>query len=206
MKRTRLLLFLSLFALLVPLGTASRTKAQTPITVKLWMSDFKPRVTIDNELIPKFEAANPNIKVDYQAFLGSDYDAKLATAFGAGAGPDMFNQWTDFIANSYAQGLLAPVDAKSAGFDSIQAVYDSYSNGKTILSGAEFNGVLYGLPTEISNFFCFANDDLFKAAGLDASKDFPKTWEDMITVAQKLTKRDSAGVLKKRSIDFNCEA
>ena len=57
-------------------------------------------------------------------------------------------------------------------------------------------------PTEVSNWACYANNAIWKAAGLDPKKDWPKTWEALPAVAEKLTKRDQNGVPIRRGFDF----
>ncbi len=173
-----------------------------PVTVKLWMHIHAPRVTLDQELIAQFEKDNPNIKVEYTTVPDGDWDTTLATALASGTGPDLFNQATFAMGQFYAQGNIVPVDATAAGYTDQKAIYDSYAFGDSMLAGATFDGTLYGLPTELSTYACFTNNALFKAAGLDPVKDFPATWEDMKTVAEKLTVRDASGVLTQRGFDF----
>jgi len=74
---------------------------------------------------------------------------------------------------------------------------------ETIMSGAIFEGKLYGIPNEVSTYACFLNNLLWKEAGLDPEKDFPAYWEDFPTVMEKLTKRDAAGNILQRGFDFN---
>ena len=47
------------------------------------------------------------------------------------------------------------------------------------------------------------NNTLWREAGLDPNKDFPKTWEELPAVAEKLTKRDANGVPIRRGFDFD---
>ncbi len=172
------------------------------VTVKLWMHIHPPRVALDEELIAQFEKDNPNIKVEYTTVPDQEWDTTLSTALASGAGPDLFNQATFAMGQFYAQGNIVPVDAQAAGYKDQQDIYNSYAFGNSMLAGATFDGTLYGLPTELSTYACYANDDLFKAAGLDPATDFPKTWEDMKTVAEKMTVRDSSGALTQRGFDF----
>jgi ABC-type glycerol-3-phosphate transport system substrate-binding protein len=173
-----------------------------PVTIKLWMHIHPPRIELDNTNIAQFEKDNPNIKVEYTTVPDGDWDTTLATALASGTGPDLFNQATFAMGQFYAQGNIVPVDPAAAGYTDQQSIYDSYEYGNSLLAGATFDGTLYGLPTELSTYACYANNALFKAAGLDATTDFPKTWEDMKTVAEKMTVRDSSGVLTQRGFDF----
>lgn len=186
--------------LLVALGSVF---AQDNVTVKLWMHSHTPRIALDEELIAEFEADNPNITIDYYVVPeGEDFDTSLSTALASGSGPDLYNAWTGTIGQYRAAGINAPLDFEAAGYASIDDVYAAYDSGESLLAGARFDDVLYGLPTELSIYACYANNDMFEAAGLDPETDFPKTWEDMITVAEKLTVREE-GVPVIRGYDFN---
>mgnify|MGYP003961214627 CR=1 FL=1 len=194
-----------IFVLLLISGLlAVVTSAQDQVTVTLWMHNHEPRVAIDEELIAQFMEENPDIVVEYE--IVDDFFTALQTALASGAGPDVFNQFTLFNAQFYAQGILAPVDPVAMGYETIEDVYARYGEGdvgKVVLAGDTFDDVLYGVPTELSNYACYANDDMFAEAGLDAATDFPTTWEDMIDVATQLTVRDDDGALTQRGFDFN---
>ena len=130
----------------------------------------------------------------------ADFGPKLTTAFATGTAPDLFNQFSIEVGQYKASGLIAPMDLAAAGFTDDAALHARFLNG---LDGITFDGKVYGMPTEVSNFFCYTNNAIWKAKGLDPVKDFPKTWEDMVAVAEKLTTRDASGVPVKRGFDFN---
>jgi multiple sugar transport system substrate-binding protein len=85
------------------------------------------------------------------------------------------------------------------GYADEKALTGRYVSG---FDGIRFAGKLYGVPTEVSNYACYANNALWKEAGLDPAKDFPKTWEELPAVAEKLTVRDANGVPRRRGFDF----
>lgn len=178
-------------------------QAQEPVNVVVWMHNHIPRIALDEELIAEFEAENPDITVEYYVVPeGEDFDTTLATALASGSGPDMFNAWTGTIGQYHAAGILAPIDLEATGYMSLEDVYDAYEAGENLLAGARFGDELYGLPTELSIYACYANNTMFEEAGLDPATDFPETWEDMIEVAEKLTVREE-GVPVIRGYDFN---
>lgn len=184
----------------------SAVSAQDPITVKLWMHNHPPRVPLDEVQIAKFEEENPGIKVEFTVVPDQEWDTTLGTALASGSGPDLFNQATFAIGQYYSQGILAPLDAAAAGYADQAAVYSAYESGDALLAGATFADTLYGLPTELSAYACYTNDALWEAAGLNPATDFPTTWEDLKTVAEKLTVRDDAGALTQRGFDFKWDA
>jgi multiple sugar transport system substrate-binding protein len=199
--RRLIIVALALVLVLIPVFT-TRVSAQDTVTVKVWMHVHPPRVDLDKQIIAQFEKDNPNIKIDFKWVPANDWDTTLNTGLASGAGPDLFNQATFAIGQFKAQDILAPVDLKAAGYTDLESVYKAYQDGQALLSGALFDGQLYGLPTELSAYACFTNNALWKAAGLDPNKDFPTTWEDLKTVADKLTVRDSSGAITQRGFDF----
>ena len=202
LKRTAMVSVL----LVLLVAITSVAVAQDAVTVKLWMHNHPPRIPLDNELLDKFKAENPNINVEYTIVPDQEWDTTLATALASGSGPDLFNQATFAIGQFYSQGILAPVDAAAAGYADQSDVYAAYESGDALLAGATFDNTLYGLPTELSAYACYTNDDLWKAAGLDPATDFPTTWEDFKDVAEKLTVRDDSGAITQRGFDFKYDA
>jgi len=211
MRQRLMLLFsvLTVFALVftscapVPTGGEAGAPSAEPVTVKLWMHNHPPRVPLDEDLLAQFQEENPNIKVEFTVVPDQEWDTQLSTALASGSGPDLFNQATFAIGEFYKQGILAPINAEAAGYASEEAVYAAYESGNALLAGATFDEQLYGLPTELSAYACYANDDLWAAAGLDPATDFPKTWEEMREVAEKLTVRDANGAITQRGFDFH---
>jgi multiple sugar transport system substrate-binding protein len=169
------------------------------VTIKVWLHEHPPRLPIDRAIIAEFEKANPDIKVQYEVIPASEYATKLLTAFASGSGPDVFNHISAMVAQYYSSRILAPVDYAAMGYADEKALTSRYLSG---FEGIRFAGKLYGVPTEVSNYACYANNALWKEAGLDPTKDFPKTWEALPAVAEKLTKRDANGVPIRRGFDF----
>src|SRR5262249_24923846 len=65
-----------------------------------------------------------------------------------------------------------------------------------------WKGKYYGIPNEVSNYCTHISTKLFGGAGLDPEKDWPKTWDDMVAVSQKLTKHEG-DKLTQRGWDFD---
>ena len=184
-----------------------QAEQERPVAITLWMHNHEPRVVIDEERIAQFMEENPHIVVEYE--IVPDFFTALNTALASGVGPDVFNQFTPFNAQYYLEGILTPLDPAGWGLDSVDDVKALYGEGEVaenLLAGATFGDTLYGVPTELSAYACFTNDDLWQEAGLDPQTDFPKTWEEMVEVAEKLTVRDDSGNPVQRGFDFNWTA
>lgn len=172
-----------------------------PVTVKMWMHEHPPRIAIDKAIIAEFEKANPDIKIQYDVISVADYSTKLLTAFAAGSGPDVFNNTSTLVTQYFNARIIAPIDYAAMGLSDEAALLAKYQGSG--FDGIRFQGKLYGVPTELSNWACFANNAIWQEAGLDPKKDWPKTWEALPAVAEKLTRRDANGVPVRRGFDFN---
>ena len=192
--------FLSAIATIIGFIAWAGLAAAQPVTVRMWMHEHPPRIAIDKAIIAEFEKANPDIKVQYDVISVAEYSTKLLTAFAAGSGPDLFNNTSTLVTQYFAARILAPIDYAAMGYADEAALLAKYQGG---FDGIRFQGKLYGVPTEVSNWACFANNAIWKEAGLDPAKDWPKTWEALPAVAEKLTKRDQNGVPIRRGFDFN---
>lgn len=174
--------------------------AAQQVTLKIWMHEHPPRIPIDKAIVAEFEKANPNIKIQYDVLGVAEYSTKLLTAFASGSGPDIFNQTSALVAQYFTSRIMAPVDLAAMGHANEKVLQDLYGSG---LDGIRFGGRLYGIPTEVSNYACYTNNTIWKEAGLDPMKDFPRTWEEFPAIAEKLTQRDANGVPRRRGFDFN---
>lgn len=178
-------LTLSLAALLVAAGLAGPALAD-PVTITYTTFSAAPNYISQLEAtIAAFEAAHPDIKVNYETQAFDAYFTKLQTTVAAGQAPDAFElNYENFV--SYAsKGALAdlgPQIAADTGFST--AIYNP-----TALAAFQQDGKQYGLVESFSNVVLFYNKDLFDKAGV-AYPTAEWTWKDELAAAQKLT--DSA--------------
>src|SRR6478735_12657938 len=98
--------------LALSLASVTGAAAQT-VEIEYWQYVFDARIKAMDELIKRFEAANPNIKVKHTTFPYADYQTKIAAALPAGQGPEvvqLFYGWLDnFVGAKFLQPL--PKDA-----------------------------------------------------------------------------------------------
>ena len=184
-----------LLGLMVSVGAVAGAKAQT-VEIEYWQYVFDARVKAMNELIKRFEAANPNIKVKQTTFPYADYQTKIAAAMPAGQGPDvvqLFYGWLDnFVGAKFIQPL--PRDA----FPPAAIEKEFYP----IVSAMKRDGEYYALPTAVRSLALFYNKKLFQEAGLDPNTP-PKTVDELLDFAKKTTKRDGAGNMLSAGITLD---
>ena len=182
-------------AWLASFGAMSGAGAQT-VEIEYWQYVFDARIKAMDELIKRFQAANPTIKVKHTTFPYADYQTKIAAAMPAGQGPDvvqLFYGWLDnFVAAKFIQPL--PHDT----FPPAMIEKDFYP----IVGAMKRDGEYYGLPTAVRSLGLFYNKNLFKEAGLDPANP-PKTLDQFLDAAKKTTKRDASGNLLSEGVTLD---
>ena len=162
---------------------ASGAKA---VEIEYWQYVFDTRVKAMNQLIAKFQEANPDIKVKQTTFPYADYQTKVAAAILAGQGPDvvqLFYGWTD---NFISGKMIRPLRAEA--FPAANIERDFFPIVSAMKRGDDY----YGLPTAVRSLALFYNKKAFKDAGLDPNNP-PKTIDELVAAAEKTTKRDGSG-------------
>lgn len=166
-------------ALVILIALLGAALAQGQVTITYWQYDFRSKVEAVNELIKKFEAANPGIKVQHQTFPFDAYQQKVASSIPAGQGPDVVNLFYGWLPTWVKAGYLQPMPAEY-----IKVLDSEFSS---LAQAAKVGGRLYGMPTAVRSLALFYNRDLLNAAGF---KNPPKTWDEFLSMAAKLTIKD----------------
>ena len=133
------------------------------------------------EAVKRFEAENPDVKVEVTTIPYPEYQQRLLTAVQAGNGPDVST--VDQIWNSaFAEaGAIVPLDdlAKKSGVKA-----DTFFPGAW--ESANYKDHLWGVPFNVDVwFFAFVNKKLFSDAGVDPASIV--TWDGLEAAAKKLT-------------------
>ncbi|MDR1253081.1 MAG: extracellular solute-binding protein [Treponema sp.] len=176
-----------------------RQEAGGPITLTFWTHEDPNRTRIEERYIQEFELANPNITIERVTQGSTKMIELIQTAFAANQGPDIFNLSIEDEYAYIANGRVAPINYQAAGYKNRADLLNAYEDG--FLDPVTVGNNIYGLPLELTNWCIYVNKKIFRSAGLDPEKDYPKTWEDMVTVSEKLVIRDGS-ILIRRGFDF----
>ncbi|WP_033401178.1 ABC transporter substrate-binding protein [Actinokineospora enzanensis] len=138
-----------------------------------------------NELIGKFTAAHPNIKVTPQKPQGNsanpatDTIPSIQAQMAAGNPPDVAQLGFSDLDFTINELKAAPLD-DLVGKDEVQKNFDGakYPFAKTARTLGDWGGKTYGVPFVFSTPVLYYNADLFTKAGLDPAKP-PKTWSEV---------------------------
>lgn len=196
-KAIAILLVLMMIAPVFAQG--AQEKADKPVTIEFWTHEDANRMKLEDRYIEEFKQTHPNVTVNVTRQSAEKLIELIQTAFAAGQGPTMFNLSIEDEYPLIAAGRVAPISYEAAGYKNAQAVKDAYLSG--VLDAVTVDGDVYGLPLELTNWSIFINKKVFRDAGLDPEKDYPKTWEDMVEVSKKLVIREG-DILVRRGYDF----
>jgi multiple sugar transport system substrate-binding protein len=175
------------------LAIGPAASGQPPVEIEYWQYTFATRVQAIDELIKRFEAANPGIKVKHTHVPYDDFRLKIAAAIPAGQGPDVVQLFYGWLQDYLKAKLLQPLPAEQ--FDPAEIERDFFPLVKQMKVGGQY----YGVPTAVRSLALFGNLKLVREAGLDPAKP-PRTLDELVEAAKKLTKRDPAGNLLQAGI------
>lgn len=151
-------------------------------TLTYWASNQGTSLDNDKQVLTpvlqKF-TQETGIKVNLEVIGWNDLQTRIQTATTSGQGPDVLNIGNTWAASLQATGAFLPFDD-----DAMKAIGGKDKFVPTALATGGKEGEpptsvpLYGLA-----YGLYYNKAMFAAAGLQP----PKTWEEMVTDAQKLT-------------------
>ena len=165
-----------LLTLLVILGISPVCRAEAATAITFWHTygDAETPV-LEDTIIPLFEAANPDIKVEAVRQSG-DFNQMLVTALGTGVVPDVAR--VD-ITKTSAYAKLGGIIALD-GIEGFEALKQSTLEGP--LSTNLWNGHYYGLPLNTNCKAAVVNLEQMKALGFDGA---PATMEEFIAACKE---------------------
>lgn len=203
-KRIITILFL---IILIPLFSGcgkSDNKSLKSVTLEWWrvwdnQSDF-------DDIIAKYRATHPYIKVSVRKFRYEEYEKELVNALAEGRGPDMFS-----IPNTWVRGYknkIEPLPEKTIvtkqvvsgpawkqESETIKEAEVSLTAAKLKQDFAEvvyrdvmIDDKIYGLPLSLDTLTLFYNKAILDSSGIALP---PTNWEEFKEAVQKTTILDS---------------
>lgn len=199
MKRSLILLLLALCAFNLSAAGQQEADNDGPVTIEFWTHEDPNRDAIETRYVEEFMASHPDVTVNRVTHSSKKIFELVLTAFAANAGPDVFNMQIEQAYSYIVNERVAPVDYLAAGYVDAEDMQDKFVEGS--LDSVIMDGEVYGIPLELNNWAVYLNKRVFADAGLDAEKDYPKTWEEMADISEKLVLRDGE-IITRRGFDF----
>ena len=154
------------------------------VNLQFWTFDNPQQRPYIKARIDQFVEQHPNVAVDFQYFQTADLSKKIAVALGTGTAPEVFATGDWSVPTWLAKNAAAPIDPQQIGYKSVEDFRADYP--ERLMQSLTMAGKLYAYPFQVYGYVNYLNTKFFKEAGLDAEKDYPKTWADLGQVAQKL--------------------
>ncbi|GAA1568035.1 sugar ABC transporter substrate-binding protein [Kribbella karoonensis] len=157
------------------------------VTLKFQSLAFqKTTVAATKKTVDDWNAANPNIQVEYVQGSWDSVHDQLVTQFQGGTAPDIIHDESADITGFINQGYLADLSPYLS-----QQTKDAVSQG--VWDTVSKDGKIYGAPTLLQSYVVFGNTAMLKAAGITATGD-SLSWDDLAADAKKLTKGGKYGL------------
>lgn len=195
------LVVMSVVIIALALSVSAYAASKEPVTIVFCNVCGGTRAPLLRQILDKFEATHPGIKVENVTLDGNTDTQKMLTAVAGGTVPDIYmthtndlSMWANLKAFKSLNGYI-----KRDNLDLLKTYYPGAVQGST------FSGQVIQLPFKFtSTIMIWYNKELFKAAGLDPEKP-PTTWKELEAAAKALTKKrgnviDQAGL----NICINC--
>ncbi|MFW6270814.1 MAG: extracellular solute-binding protein [Bacillota bacterium] len=154
--------------------------AQDEVTLTLWdiRTDADQPTPAVKDAIERFEADNPNVKIEHVPTQNDNYKTKLRTAMSADNAPDIFMTWG-------SAGLERYVNADKVYSLESDITEDWKSN---FMPAAMDLGIvddeIYGIPvTNVAPAVVWYRTDIFEQQDLDV----PETYDELLDVVETFT-------------------
>ncbi|GAA4191668.1 hypothetical protein GCM10022288_22830 [Gryllotalpicola kribbensis] len=164
-------------------STSKLTSSNDPLTVLIGSSGDAETNAVKSAVASWSSSSGTKATV----IPANNLDQQLAQGFAAKKPADVFYLSTGSLPGYAANGsLLAygdqlPSDLKNDFYPSL-------------VKNFTYDGKFYCAPKDVSTLQLIINTDKWKAAGL-TDADYPKTWDDLATVAKKLTSGGTTGLV-----------
>ena len=197
MKKILFSLIMVAILLLAACGgkTASTAGGKTELSFMMWGDPAE--LTVWNQIVADFQAANPNIAVKVEVSDWDSYWTKLKTLLAAKTPPDMFAidapLYLDYQSKGTLLNLQPYIDANPGMLDGLFP--------QTLQAYQTPQGY-FGLPRDFQTIVLFYNKTMFDKAGM-AYPTADWTWDDLRAAAKKLTLIGSDGKITQYGFSFD---
>lgn len=154
---------------------------EDPATITFWHSyneNSPENQMLVETLIPIFEEAHPDIKVQPLSVPWEDFRRKLFTSISGGVAPDLIRSDIIWVPELADQGALVALDEAMPDFEEYKQIMFPGP-----LSTNFWKGHYYGLPLDTNTKVWLYNQELYGQAGISAP---PATVDEMEAQCQAL--------------------
>ena len=134
--------------------------------------------------IETFEAAHPNIRIEYdEKAIGDAMDTALNTQFASGGGVDIIGHGILSVAQRVEAGQYMAIDDYFESWEGRDDLMEA------VLANGTYNDHVYGLGYSVTPYVFAYRIDLLEEADIAV----PTTWEELADAARELTQYNDNG-------------
>ena len=176
------------------LGLSTAATAATDLTMYYPVAVGGSLTKIVDGMVDQFEAQNPDINVN-AIYAGNYNDARVKALAALQSGSPaqlsvMFSIDIHELRNLEAIVAFDDVVSTNEEREWLNSFYPA------LMENGNADGKTWGVPFQRSTIVMYYNKDMFRAAGLDPEMP-PTTWEEFISIGQKLTQKDGSGTVQQ---------
>jgi len=145
-----------------------------------------------DDYIALYEQLHPEIEIVKEVTPFEDYLKKIQIDAVSGRVSDIYHVYSLWGVELVRSGILDRPPAEIQ--EDVRRNYVPVA-----VNGATVDGQIWGIPTEIDNYCLVYNKRLLKEGGFSEP---PKTWDELVEMAKKLTKFDSKGNIRQYGFTF----
>jgi multiple sugar transport system substrate-binding protein len=153
-----------------------------PVTITVW--DYYGEATPIKPIIEPFEAAHPNIKVNYEALDWDTTFEKLNVVLTGGTPPDVVTVDKTWIPGYASLGAFADLKTLSGGTLNGVPWEQAYTPGG--LDAITFNDQIIAALYDFDTYALYYRNDLFEEKGIQV----PTNWDELMAAAEALHEDD----------------
>lgn len=170
-------------------GSGGTESPDGVVELSLWTGFTGPDRPAYEDLVKQFNDSHPKIHVTMDVQPWDAIGQKLPGAWATGTGPDLATPNFDpgVLFNYTKTNSLLPLD--EAVGDGTQKINVS-AFPRTVTKAFTIDGKLYAAPANVATLVLYYNKTMLAEAGIEP----PKTADDLVAAAKKLTKVDGGKV------------
>lgn len=166
-----------------PAPTATPAVDDGKILLRVGTGDSGAGLEPHHQIIARFEAENPDIKVQLEPVGSGDYYQLIRDQIASGDPPDILQIGDDAVPSFVERGAFLPLDTFIHGAD---FPFDTSIYLPGVLDPGKWDGKQYLLPKDYTPLAVYYNKKIFDRFGVAYPQD-GWTWEDFLATAKSLT-------------------
>lgn len=150
---------------------------------------------VKEQIIAKYEAENPGVKVEWQNIPYTGYREKLLTAAAGSSLPDIFIDGYNMVGTYHSAGIIEDLSDRAKNWSGWNDIDQS------LIDLTYYEDGYYGMPFRTKVYPVVINTEIFEECGLDPDNP-PSTWAEVIEAGKKMVKVENGVVTRMGASGF----